>query len=770
MSITTVKDCSQLTIVNSPPRDLTVSLSQVTKQLPNVSHKQLQNICLSVVETATSQSNELKNAVLTHLKELNTMMMESTYHKTELFEGTPLYELARVLKGLCPYSVPIPGHPKEKGANARGGKVLFRLGSSNSTVGRKKKTDKCSFCLGDDNTNSKESCKRVSSCKLIITYGQEFPANDVSTAANIVNIGTIQGRDDFINLKKINGSNFACHKFIRDALPKDTRHILIKGYVLSEKEDIYLLCTCLNSSGRVLTMTVGDKSVIYENVFFLTAVVVASVGKLKYVFWKPLDILCAKREYETKSLHTDNERKNVPGKRKGKTVENEMVAKKRKKGMVEEPNSHVSLLEIRTLYHFLNILTFFMYNSQTQQNETKSLMNANKRKNISGKTKGITVEKKKGSNKRKKKKIEEPNSHVSFLEIQTLYHFLNIFTFFMKISQSKYDGSATELRVELKSRELVVTGTKAVMKARLIEHDKYAHIEWGKEAPNMGGWASEEESYDGPTIDEIIQPGDLLTFGFCDVANGSVTISRTERVIQVRAGTNGTGHNESVIMSVDKMPHPITGATIIRRAKYLNKNGVLVQVPKNEGKSGYLEDFQQLITGEHEGGVKELMVRQGKAGRKSFNQASQRFGKNMQEKTGMTLETVEYGSQKTNSSPSNGVSFIVNSYYIILMYRLITIPFHCNNIDKQQKQRKKQDKKQSRTKSKKKHVRLGDVGYVFKKRFDTGWFTGEVKQIRLGAKNGKTRRVRYTDGDIEDLSVQELHNLSTSAVCSALGG
>ena len=144
---------------------------------------------------------------------------------------------------------------------------------------------------------------------------------------------------------------------------------------------------------------------IYENVFFLTAVVVASAGKLKYVFWKPLDGLCTKPEYETKSLLNDNERKNITGKRKGETVEKKMVSKKRKERMVEEPNSHVSLFEIRTLYHFLNILTFFMSNSQTQQNETKSLLNANKRKNISGKRKGITVEKKKVSNKRKKKRL-----------------------------------------------------------------------------------------------------------------------------------------------------------------------------------------------------------------------------------------------------------------------------------------------------------------------------------------------------------------------------
>ena len=30
-------------------------------------------------------------------------------------------------------------------------------------------------------------------------------------------------------------------------------------------------------------------------------------------------------------------------------------------------------------------------------------------------------------------------------------------------------------------------------------------------------------------------------------------------------------------------------------------------------------------------------------------------------------------------------------------------------------------------------VRIGDVGYKFRKLFDSGWFIGEVKQIRPGA-------------------------------------
>ena len=57
---------------------------------------------------------------------------------------------------------------------------------------------------------------------------------------------------------------------------------------------------------------------------------------------------------------------------------------------------------------------------------------------------------------------------------------------------------------------------------------------------------------------------------------------------------------------------------------------------------------------------------------------------------------------------------------------------------------------------------------MFRKRFDTGWLSGEVKEIRLGAEGGKDRRVVYTDGDHEDLSVQNLVNLSLRDMCLGL--
>lgn len=57
-------------------------------------------------------------------------------------------------------------------------------------------------------------------------------------------------------------------------------------------------------------------------------------------------------------------------------------------------------------------------------------------------------------------------------------------------------------------------------------------------------------------------------------------------------------------------------------------------------------------------------------------------------------------------------------------------------------------------------VNVGDIGYKFRKEFDSGWFTGTVIQIRPLAEGGKDRRCVYDDGDSEDLSLIELQTLA----------
>jgi len=57
-------------------------------------------------------------------------------------------------------------------------------------------------------------------------------------------------------------------------------------------------------------------------------------------------------------------------------------------------------------------------------------------------------------------------------------------------------------------------------------------------------------------------------------------------------------------------------------------------------------------------------------------------------------------------------------------------------------------------------VKIGDVGYEFRKKFNTGWFTGKVTEIRPLAANGYNRRCVYSDGDVEDLRLEDLEELA----------
>ena len=59
-----------------------------------------------------------------------------------------------------------------------------------------------------------------------------------------------------------------------------------------------------------------------------------------------------------------------------------------------------------------------------------------------------------------------------------------------------------------------------------------------------------------------------------------------------------------------------------------------------------------------------------------------------------------------------------------------------------------------------KGVPITAVGFSFEKFFKGhGWFKGKVVEIRPGAAGGHDRRCEYEDGDMEDLSLQQLRSL-----------
>jgi hypothetical protein len=65
------------------------------------------------------------------------------------------------------------------------------------------------------------------------------------------------------------------------------------------------------------------------------------------------------------------------------------------------------------------------------------------------------------------------------------------------------------------------------------------------------------------------------------------------------------------------------------------------------------------------------------------------------------------------------------------------------------------------TSSNQSNINVGDVGYRFRKEFDSGWFNGKVVKILPHAVGGQDRRCVYEDGDFEDLMFDELKRLAT---------
>ena len=97
----------------------------------------------------------------------------------------------------------------------------------------------------------------------------------------------------------------------------------------------------------------------------------------------------------------------------------------------------------------------------------------------------------------------------------------------------------------------------------------------------------------------------------------------------------------------------------------------------------------------------------------------------------------------------------------------------------------KEESKHDKDQGSSKEPEFGSVGYKFRKLFDVGWFEGKVIEIRPLAgecscpdlccctlhnpintshsfplEGGKDRRVLYTDGDMEDLSLDDLQELA----------
>ena len=224
-----------------------------------------------------------------------------------------------------------------------------------------------------------------------------------------------------------------------------------------------------------------------------------------------------------------------------------------------------------------------------------------------------------------------------------------------ELSNSKYKSlRVVDLKDELRNRQLGLGGNRKDLLKRLDEDDVNKNTDWNKMPENMGGYNEEETPYAGPTIHEIIRIGDHLLFGYCDYENHSRESYITKEVIKVEADEGGTGHRGSVVVRVKNYPFPIPATTQVQRVKYINDMGALVDVPDGEGARGYVEEFEKLITGEQQRGLKKIIEQQAEVNKQSLIEILDKMSKNIRESTGVTVDMVISTVKNNNTSTLNG--------------------------------------------------------------------------------------------------------------------
>lgn len=289
------------------------------RRCPNVSFMQLNRAAMEVANQAAGGSNEVQNAILTHLTQLGEfiipytfnhtcshpnhvvagkLLKERSYHKEGAIIPSTCLALSSQLKNISTSTVPKANMPRTKDFNRVGRPPTHRFGSAKSKATRP--PPRCTFCGGDDGTHSGKFCGNSSTCSLKMSYGLclRLTRNDITTVGGRIQlIGTTSSQDKGIVC--MTGMS-QCMK-IDGGLPTGTTHVVVRGYFISKEMIEYLVCTLLNSVGRPMVKPIGDITTSYNTVLIekTSLVTQLGLGSLRNVFLKSSGqaVVCPQERY-----------------------------------------------------------------------------------------------------------------------------------------------------------------------------------------------------------------------------------------------------------------------------------------------------------------------------------------------------------------------------------------------------------------------------------------------------------------------------------------
>lgn len=218
-----------------------------------------------------------QHVISNHLQQLLELISTGDY-TNPMHRGTCVENIAMMLASVAKdRSSEDASIPSARVVAKPGRNTVHRLGSERSTVSSKQRC--CGFC-------KRQGCQ-ANTCERKREWGECIKVTNDSLAPTSDRLGQIaQGLDpDFHELTQVLGEEVIASKDLLKTLPQKTKHLQVKGFVVRSGKQ-YLCCTCVDSSGVILSMKRGSATVSYADVLIYVTAVTASLKSLENVFLK----------------------------------------------------------------------------------------------------------------------------------------------------------------------------------------------------------------------------------------------------------------------------------------------------------------------------------------------------------------------------------------------------------------------------------------------------------------------------------------------------
>lgn len=272
-------------VLSSPSKQLMSTTSEVVQRKSGASRRQVSyNTFVEHGKEIGSLAKGLclptQHALNNHFQQVRELVSNGDYTDPR-YVDTCVEGLAKLLASVAKDRSSEEGSAPTMRVVAKPGRnAVHRLGSERSTVSAsRKKPRTCKFC-------SMQGCQ-TNTCNVKSAYGEAIKVTRESLTETAERLGQIArgSHADFQDMAKVLGDEVIASKNFLESLPQKTKRLQVKGFAERSGKQ-YLFCTCIDSSGVMLSRKEGTVTTSYADLFINVSAVTASLVHLDNVFLK----------------------------------------------------------------------------------------------------------------------------------------------------------------------------------------------------------------------------------------------------------------------------------------------------------------------------------------------------------------------------------------------------------------------------------------------------------------------------------------------------